>query len=154
MVETEYIKLRGALQIALCDPEGKIILERKVNNLLVTAGRAFVLGQLQTVNHITSQNISQFAIGSNTNAPVTGDTALGNEVVRKAIDSFVTTGLTGPVPSWQAIISFSTAQGNTTLAEAGLFNSSAGGTMLAHATYASFVKATSNTLNFTYTISG
>lgn len=152
---TDVIHLRGAIRIALCDADsGRILEERHINNLLVTAGRAWALGQLITAVHITSQNISHFAIGSSTNAPTTGDTGLNLEVVRKAIDSFVTLGLTNNPPSWSAIISFATNQGNTTLAEAGLFNSSSTGTMLGHATYASFTKATSNTLNFTYTISG
>lgn len=150
----DTIRLRGALRIALCDLDGKVLLTREISNLLVTAGRAWALGQLQSANHITSQNISHFAIGSNTNAPTTADTALGNEVTRKAIDSFTTTGLTNNPPSWSAIISFATNQGNTTLAEAGLLNSSSTGTLLGHATYASFVKTTSNTLNYTYTVSG
>ena len=82
------------------------------------------------------------------------DTALNNEVTRLTIGTFTTTGLTNNPPSWQAAVSFATNLANTTLAECGLFNSSAGGTMLAHATFASFVKATSNTLNISYTISG
>jgi hypothetical protein len=147
------IKLRGALQIHLLDPDGKILEKRCVENTVVTVGRSWVLGQLESVNN-TTQVIGYCAIGSVTTAPTTADTALGGESLRLAIGTFVTTGLTNNPPSWQAQTSFSTAQGNTTLAEVGLFNSSASGTMLAHATFTSFVKATSNTLNISYTISG
>lgn len=149
----EGIRLRGALQIHLLDPFGKVLEERIINNTVVTQGRSWVLGQLQSVNS-QAQLIGFLAIGSATIAPTTADTALGGEVLREAVGTFVTTGLTNNPPSWQAQASFATNQGNTTLAEVGLFNSSATGTMLAHATFTSFVKATSNTLSISYTISG
>jgi Phage tail-collar fibre protein len=151
---TDVIKMRGSIRMVLGDPDGNKIKEQLFENLLVTVGRAWVLGQLESVNIVTSQTIGFLAIGSGTNAPTTADTGLNNEVTRIAIGTFSTTGLTNNPPSWQAQVSFATNQGNTTLAEVGLFNSTAGGTMLAHATFASFVKATSNTLNISYTISG
>lgn len=151
---TDVIKMRGSIRMTLGDMDEKILKEMLFENLLVTVGRAWVLGQLESVNIVTSQTISYLAIGSGTNAPTTADTGLNNEVTRISVGTFLTTGLTNSPPSWQAQVSFATNQANTTLAEVGLFNSSAGGTMLAHATYASFVKATSNTLNISYTISG
>lgn len=149
----DFIRLRGALHIHLLDPGGKVLEERIIKNTVVTQGRSWVLGQLESVNN-TTQVIGFLAIGSVTVAPTTADTALGGEVTRIAVGTFVTTGLTNNPPSWQAQASFATNQGNTTLAEVGLFNSSATGTMLAHATFTSFVKATSNTLSISYTISG
>lgn len=150
---TDVIQLRGALRIALCDPTGKIIKEQLINNTVVTTGRVFVLKQLESTDIATARTISHLAIGSGLVAPSTANTALGNEVTRGAISSFDTTNLTANPPSWQAQISFATNEANTTLGEAGLFNSSAAGTMLARATFASFVKATSNTLAISYTIS-
>lgn len=150
----DYIRLRGSLRIALQDPSGKLLEERIINNVVVTQGRSWVLGQLETVNQVTSQAISYIAIGSVTTAPTTADIALGGEVTRLAIGTWVTSTLTNNPPNWQAQVSFATNLGNTTLGEAGLFNSSAGGTMLGHATFASFIKATSNTLNISYTVSG
>lgn len=151
---TGVIQMRGSIRMVLGDAQNKPIKEMLFENLLVTVGRAWVLGQLESVNIVTSQTISYLAVGSSTIAPTTGDTALGLEVTRLAIGTFSTTGLTNNPPSWQAQVSFATSQANTTLAECGLLNSSAGGTLLAHATFASFVKATSNTLNISYTISG
>lgn len=147
------LRLRGAIRMVLSDLEGNTILEKSFHNLAVTQGRSWVLGQLETVNQVTSQTISYLAIGSSTIAPTTGDTALNAEVVRNAIGTFVTSTLTQNPPNFSCLVSFATNQGNTTLAECGLFNSSASGTMLAHATFSSFVKATSNILNLTYTIS-
>jgi hypothetical protein len=151
---TGVLQLRGSLRIALQDPDGKLLEERIINNLIVTAGRAWVLGQLETVNQNTAQTISYIAVGSNTTPPTTADSALGNEVTRLPISSFLTVGLANNPPSWTATVTLATNQGNTTLGEVGLFNSSAAGTMLGHATFSSFVKATSNTLNISYTISG
>lgn len=150
----DYVKLRGSLRLVLGDPDGKILSEKIVENTIVTVGRAWMLGQMQSVNHITSQNIGFLGIGSGTVAPTTGDSALGNEVTRRAIDSFVTTGLTANPPSWRAQATFATSDANTTLGEAALFNSSSSGTMIGRATFASFVKATSNTFAISYTVSG
>lgn len=153
MIVQDVVHLRGSLRIVLGDPDGKIIEERLIENTVVTVGRAWVLGQLETVNKDTN-SIGWLAIGSGTIAPTTGDSALGNEVTRLAISAFITTSLTVNPPSWQAQVSFATNLANTTLAEAALFNLAVAGTMLARATFASFVKATSNTLSVSYTISG
>jgi hypothetical protein len=149
----DVVHLRGALQIALHDLDGKLVEERIINNTVVTAGRAWILKQLESTNIVTSLTISHLAVGTDTTAPATGNTALGGESLRKAISSFDTTNLTANPPSWQAQVSFASNEANTTLAEAGMFNSSAAGTMIARATFASFVKATSNTLSISYTLS-
>lgn len=150
------ITLRGSLRIALNDPNGNIIEERLINNVVVTQGRSWVLGQLESVNHVTSQNIGWLAIGTSTTAPVTGDTLLGSEITRVAIGTWVTSTLTNNPPSWQAQASFASNVGNTTLGEVGLFNVSSANsaTLLGHATFTSFSKTTSNTLTISYTISG
>lgn len=148
----DVLMLRGSIQIALCDLDGNVLRSQIINNTVVIAGRAWVLKQLQTVNHVTSQNISHMAIGSDTTAPATSQSALGLEVTRKAISSFDTTNLTANPPNWQAQVQFATNEGNTTLAEVAMLNSNSGGTMLCRATFASFVKATSNVLNISYNL--
>lgn len=153
MEQVEVLKMRGHIRMVLGDQNGNPIEERNFYNLCVTQGRSWVLGQLNTVNQVTSQTLTYIGIGSSTLAPTTADTALNAEVVRNAIGTFTTSTLTINPPSLQMLVSFATNQGNTTLAECGIFNSNSGGTMLAHATFTSFVKATSNTLNITYTIS-
>ena len=52
--------------------DGRIIKEElNFENLLVTVGRSWVLGQLESVNIVTSQTISYLAIGSGVAAPTT-----------------------------------------------------------------------------------
>lgn len=150
----DTIKLRGSIEAVLQDLDGNIVDHVKVNNVVVTAGRAWVLQQICSSIISTAQSISYLAIGTGTsNAPATSDTSLQSESTRVAIGTFSTTGLTGNPPSWQAQASFATNQGNTTLGEVGLFNSSAAGTVLARATFSTINKTTSNTLSVSYTIS-
>ncbi len=153
---TGVIQLRGSLHMILNDLQGNKLEERLIHNVVVTQGRSWVLGQLESVNHVTSQNIGWLAIGTSTTAPVTGDVLLGSEVTRVAIGTWVTSTLTANPPSWQAQASFASNIGNTTLGEVGLFNVSSANsaTMLGHATFTSFSKTTSNTLTISYTISG
>lgn len=153
MQATDFIKLRGSLRIHVKDLEGNILQEIKHDNLMVNSGRAWALGQL-TTNLITTRSFNWIAVGSNTSAPVTSDTVLGNEVTRLAFAALISTTLTGATPSWQAQITLATNQANTTLSEAGIFNDAAAGTMLSHVTFASFVKATSNTIAISYTVGG
>lgn len=154
MEASDVIVLRGSLRHLLTDLSGKYIKEWVQENLVVTVGRSWVLGQLISTNQITSQNIGWIAVGSGVVAPTTGDSALGNEVKRNAVSSFATSGLTNNPPSWQAQVVFATSDANTTLGEVGLFNSNSGGTMIARQTIATFVKATSNTYSISWTISG
>ena len=149
----EFIKMRGCLEIVLGDMQGNILEKRKVDNTIVTAGRKWVLQQINSSGMVTSQSIGFLGIGTTTTAPGTSDSALGGETTRNAIVSFTTTNLTSNPPSWRAECSFASNEGNTTLAEVALFNSSASGTMLGRATFATLNKTTSNTLSISYTVS-
>src|SRR5439155_24472344 len=142
----EVLKLRGCLRLQLLDLSGLVLEERLVENLFVTAGRSWILRQLETVNQNTALSISHIALGSVTVAPVSTDSALGGEVLRVAIGTFTTSTLTVAPPSVSFLASAATNQANKTLDEVGLFNTSAAGTMLAHDYYASFVKYYSITL--------
>src|ERR1700675_1047437 len=116
----DVIRLRGSLQHLLMDLDGNVIKKWAQENTVVTVGRSWVLGQLQSVNHITSRNIGYIAVGSGTVAPTTGDSALGNEIVRNAVSSFSTNGLTINPPSWQAQVVFPTSDANTLFGELAL----------------------------------
>lgn len=160
------LKLRGFIEYELKDAirqevlrKGKAyvyddVVEKGSNrNTVVTSGRRWVLQQIASSEIQTAQSIVQIAIGTGTAAPATSDSALASETTRKAIGTYTTTNLTSNPPSWRAEVSFATNEGNTTLGEVGLFNSSSGGTMLARATFSTINKTTSNTLSVSYTIS-
>jgi len=146
--------MRGRVEMQLMDAVGNPVGDRQVSNTVVTAGRRWILENIYSGGAASAQVINNAAFGTSTTAPATSDTALGSEATRKTIASFDTTNLTSNPPSWQAILTLATDEGNTTLGEAGLFNSSSGGTMLNRATFSTIDKATSNTLAVTFTISG
>ena len=154
------INLRGYVEIALYDAQKAEVNRIKApiqweknDNTIVTAGRRFVLQQIISSDMVTSQSIGYMAVGTGTNAPATSDSALQSETTRLAIGTFTTTNLTSNPPSWMAQMSLATNQGNTTLGEVGLFNSSSGGTLLGRATFSTINKTTSNTLGLSYTVS-
>lgn len=152
---TDVIKFRGCLEIILKNAETNEIVERRrIDNVVVTSGRSYVLSRILSASPQTD-TINSIAVGTSTTAPTTGDTLLGSEALRTTIASFVTTGLTANPPSWQAQVTFATNQANTTLGEAGLFNATGANvaTMLSHVTFATINKTTSNTLAISYTIS-
>ena len=153
--EGNYIKLRGSIEIARLNAiTGEEEERRSIKNTLVTAGRRWILENIYSGGAASAQVINNAAVGTSTSAPATGDTALGSEAQRKTIASFDTTNLTSNPPSWQAQLTLATDEGNTTLGEIGLFNSSSGGTMLNRATFGTINKTTSNTLAISLTISG
>ncbi len=147
------ILLRGCIEAILRDIHGNEVSRTK-QNTIVTAGRRWVLQQINSVDHATAQSINYMAVGTSTTAPATSDTALGSESSRLAINSFTTSNLTSNPPSWRAEASWNTNQANTTLGEVGLFNSSSSGTLLGRATFATVNKTTSNTFAVSYTVSG
>lgn len=149
----DVVHLRGHIELELSDIFGRIVERRSIENTVVTAGKRFVLEQLASSEIVTSLTIGYLAIGSGTAAPATSDSALGSETTRKAIGTFTTSNLTSNPPSWRAEVSFSTAEGNTTLGEAALLNSSAAGTMLARGTYSTINKTTTANLTVRYTVS-
>lgn len=150
-----FIQLRGSYEIALKNAQtGEVIESQKVDNIVVTAGRRWVLQQINSSGINTAQSIGYGAVGTSTTAPSTANTSLAGESTRVAINSFNTANLTANPPSWRAEVSFATNEANTTLGEVGLFNSSSGGTMLSRATFSTINKTTSNTLAISYTISG
>ena len=146
--------LRGCFDVVLRNAKTQeIVARRHVDNVVVTSGRRFVLERLQSVSP-PAETFIEMAIGSSTtNAPATGDTILGSEDDRKAIGTYDTAELTSNPPSWEASSSWATNENNSTIGEVGLFNSTAAGTMLARATFATLDKKTSNTLTISYTIS-
>jgi len=159
-MSSECVILKGSMEIVLRSIfDGSEVERRHVENTITTAGRAWVLQHIAgsaVFGGNTTAPLSYMAIGTATTAPATSDTALGSETTRKAVTaggSFVTSNLTSNPPSYELDCSYATNEGNTTLAEVGLLNSSASGTMLAHATFGTINKTTSNTLSISYTIS-
>ncbi len=127
-------------------PDGKLKDSREVHNLVVTAGKNHIADQLSSAPGQSA--MSHMAIGTGASAPAAGDTALGTEIDRNALTSRTdATNVVTYVGDWAA------GDGtNAAIAEAGIFNAGAAGTMLARATFTAINKGASDTLKITWTV--
>lgn len=145
--------LRGSLKMALKDAKtGEILWQMEISNTIPTQSLVWGLKAIQSGNSATTQTINQMAIGTGTTAPATSDTALESETTRKAIGTWDDAGLTANPPFMAALVNYQTDEGNVTLGEVGLFNSSSSGTLVSRATFATTSKTTDNVLGMTYTL--
>jgi len=146
----ESLKLEGELEIIVKDKDGKVKDYRKIKNLVVSAGKAQVAG---LINGATTGVFNYIAIGTGTTAPASTDTALGAEVARaSATVGRTTTNVTNDTATWSATFNFTASYAIT---EAGIFNASTGGTMLARQTFSAVnvVSGDSLTINWKVTVS-
>jgi hypothetical protein len=140
------IRMTGRLDIRLFDAEGNLREARQVDNLVVTAGKNHIADQLSSSPGGAA--MGWMAIGTGATAAAAGDTALGTEIDRNALTSRTdATNVVTYVGNWAA------GDGtNSAIAEAGIFNASSAGTMLARATFTAINKGASDTLQITWTV--
>lgn len=151
---TRFPGIRGCVKLALRNAKtGEVAWRTENHNAPATLGMQWLWLHALSGIGASSQVIGFLAVGTDTTAPATGDTALGSEVERKAIDSFDTSNMTVSTgPNFEMQVEYATDEANGTLAECGAFNSSAAGTMLAHATFNSTEKTTDYILGLSYSI--
>lgn len=136
----------GELNIILRDQDGNIKKDVTVPNLVVTAGKNFIVSRIAGAS---ASVMSHMAIGSGSTAPAAGDATLGTELAREALS------ISGGTPSGVSITfagSFPAGTGTGTIAEAGILNNSSGGTLLARTTFTAIPKAAGDSITITWTI--
>lgn len=118
-----------------------------ISNLVVTAGRVWLAQRAGSASPPT--RISHIGVGSDATSPTLADTLLGTELSRVALDS-------QPVVSNTIIHSatFLAGIGTGTWKEAGLFNTSSGGPLLARTVFSDYIKSVDliTTIRWTLTI--
>lgn len=141
----ENLKVKGRLNIVLKNSAGEIKDTREVDNLVVSAGLAFITSRMAG----TSSNVmSHMAIGSGTTAAAAGDTDLESILgSREALDS--TTPSTNTIAY---VSSFEAGEGTGAVTEAGIFNASTAGTMLCRTVFSVVNKGADDTMTITWTI--
>ncbi|MGB9759884.1 MAG: hypothetical protein ACPLZG_08690 [Thermoproteota archaeon] len=128
-VRADNLKLKGILRVEHYR-NGKKIDERLVENLIVDVGKSQVAG---LIGAVVTDAFGYVAVGTGTTSPASTDTALGSEVMRVAsTNTRVTTNTTNDTLQLQAIFNFTESYSIT---EAGIFNASSGGVMLARQTF-------------------
>ena len=134
------LKLTGAVSIAL---NGEVVKE--IPNLVVTAGKNWVADRMSDANTV----MTHMAIGTGSTTAVVGDTTLDTELDRNTLTSTtVTNNAIAYVCSWAA------GDGTGAIIEAGLFDASSGGDMLARTVFTSGVvnKGANDSMTITWTI--
>ena len=130
--------LTGALTIAV---NNKVVQE--TNNLVVTAGKEWVADRMNDANTV----MTHMAVGTGTTAAAAGDTALGTQLDRNALTSTTVTGNTIEYAcTWAA------GDGTGALTEAGIFDASTGGDMLARTVFSVVNKGAADSMTITWTI--
>ena len=139
----ETIKAKGELNIKLFGPDGKLKSDKTIPNLVVTTGKTFIAARMVG----TPTAMSHMAIGSGTNDPAAGDTALQTELGRVSLTSSASAGA---VVTYVA--SFGAGTGTGAVTEAGILNASTAGTLLCRTEFAVVNKDANDSMSVTWTI--
>jgi len=138
----EQIGIKGRLKVELIR-DGKVIEKRKVDNIIVTTGKALVA----TLISGSGTAFSHMAIGTGTTTAVVGDSSLETEAGRVTLTSKDTTA---NVISY--IGDFPAGTGTGSITEAGILNASSSGTMLNRTTFSAVNKTASDALKITWDV--
>jgi hypothetical protein len=130
--------LTGALTIAV---NNEVVQE--TNNLVVTAGKEWVADRMNNANTV----MTHMAVGTGTTAAAAGDTALGTQLDRNTLTSTTVTNNTIEYAcTWAA------GDGTGAITEAGIFDASTGGDMLARTVFSVVNKGAADSMTITWTI--
>ena len=141
---TELVNVKGNLEVILLDENGNQKDYRKVENLVVAVGKQVIAARLLGN---TLAVMSHMAVGSDSTAAATGQTALGAELGRVVFDS---TARTANVNTY--IATFPAGTGTGALTEAAILNASSTGNMLCRTTFSVVNKASGDTVVITWNV--
>ena len=134
----DNLALTGALTIEVND-----VVVQKTNNLVVTAGKDWVADRMNDVNTV----MTHMALGTGTTAAAAGDTTLVTELDRNVLTS--TTVVNNTIAyacTWAA------GDGTGAITEAGIFDASSAGDMLARTVFSVVNKGAADSITITWTI--
>lgn len=141
----DTLKLTGRVNLKLIGPDGGIKDERDIDNLVVDAGLDHIAARIKDA---TETAMTHYAVGSGSTAAAAADTDLGS-----IIGSRVTLTSTTVTDNEVAYVAdFGAGVSTGAITEAGVFNASTGGTMLARVVFSTINKAADDTLQITHTI--
>ena len=141
---TELVNVKGNLEVILLDENGNQKDYRKVENLVVAVGKEVIAARLLGN---TLAVMSHMAVGSDSTAAATGQTALGAELGRVTFDS---TARAANVNTY--IATFPAGTGTGALTEAAILNASSTGNMLCRTTFSVVNKASGAVVVITWNV--
>jgi hypothetical protein len=140
----EGMKATGRLSIVVKDKDGNVKEQRDVKNLVVNTGLGFIASRMKDT---TDAAMTHLAVGTGTTAAAAGDTALGSELHREALDS--TTVSSNTITYVSAL---EAGDGTGAITEAGIFNAASSGTMLCRTVFDVVNKGASDTMSISWVI--
>jgi len=141
--------ITGNLKAELRDAFGNLKQVRELDNVFTDAGDAHVADQMAS-SHDESA-MSHMAVGTSSATLTAGSTTLGGETDRNALTSF-TQGSGADDNKVVYVGDWGAGDATAALTEAGIFNSSSGGTMLCAQTFSTINKGAADTLKITWTV--
>ncbi len=150
-LETLRKKMSGHIKIELTDKDGNVKTVVDKPNTFTDAGDAHVADQLDVSPDEAA--MGWMSIGTSDTAFGVSDTTLGSELDRNALSgSYPEQGTGGDdnVVTYKA--TWAGGDGTGAITEAGIFNSSGAGSMLAASTFSVINKGVSDTLTITWTV--
>ena len=141
---TESVSLKGNLEVILLDQNGIQKDYRKIENVVVAVGKQIIAARL-VGNTIAIP--SHMAVGTDSTAAATGQTALGGELGRVVLDS--TTRVSNVLTY---VATFPAGTGTGALAEAAILNAASTGNMLCRTTFSVVNKAVGDSIVITWNV--
>tara|TARA_R100001377_G_scaffold82618_1_gene63193 strand:- start:565 stop:1002 length:438 start_codon:yes stop_codon:yes gene_type:complete len=135
--------ITGRLQIEL---NGKVV--RDIDNLVTTAGKAFVAASMLKTTSNSPAAMTHMALGTDTTNPAVADTTLGTELSGRV--SLTSAAVSNNVVTY--IATFAAGVSTGAIVEAGIFNASSGGTLLCHTEFAVVNKGSADAITITWTV--
>ena len=143
--------LKGHIKIELKDEKGNIIQVVEKDNTFMAVGDAHVADQLDATP--AEAKMGWLSVGSGDTPFTTASTTLNDEIDRNALTAgYPEQGTAGDDNDVKYKASWAAGDATGALTEAGIFNSSVAGTMLAASTFAVINKGASDTLTITWTV--
>ncbi len=136
----DNLTLTGALTISV---NNEVVQE--TNNLVVAVGKEWVADRMADANTV----MTHMAIGTGTTAAAAGNTALVTELDRNVL---TVSGGTVSTNTIQYACTWAAGDGTGAITEAGIFDASSAGDMLARTVFAVVNKGAADSMTITWTI--
>lgn len=144
----ETLNPSGVVNIKHYDKNGVLLLDKTINNLIVTAGKQYIASRMVD-SETPAPQMSHMGLGASATIPDLSDTALGTQLGRVALTVEGGT-LSNNTVTYSATFGVGVAIGN--VVEAGIFDSGSGGNMLCRTTFPTIIKGEEDTLAVTWII--
>jgi hypothetical protein len=142
------LRITGQATLELRGSDGELKQRQVAKNLVVNTGLYHIADQISDQGNSA---MSHMAVGTDDTAAAAGNTALGSEAGRVALDS-TTQGSGASADEVTYVATFPAGTGTGALVEAGILNAASGGTLLCRTTFSVINKGAGDSLTITWVL--